>query len=96
MFNLTVIVHIIFFQEKYENMVGGGQYIESNLHLHLTEHLNSEVVLRTIPDLSVAMNWLTSTFLYVRAKKNPKHYGFQIGLSSDQLDNKLLGIVVII
>lgn len=73
-------------------MVSGSQLVESNFHLHLTEHLNSEVVLGTISDLTVAMEWLTSTFLYVRAKKHPKHYGLPSGLTSDQLDKRLLGV----
>lgn len=75
-------------------MISGSQCVESNFHLHLTEHLNSEVVLGTISDLSVAMEWLTSTFLYVRAKKHPKHYGLPVGLTSDQLDKRLLGILI--
>lgn len=72
-------------------MVEGNQNVESNLHKHLNEHLNSEVVLRTVTDLGIAMQWLTSTFLYIRAKKNPKHYGLNTGLSIDQIDKKLLG-----
>lgn len=84
-------MYYLLLQQKYENMVGGSQNVESNFHLHLTEHLNSEVVLGTISDLPVAMEWLTSTFFYVRAKKHPKHYSLPIGLTSDQLDKKLLG-----
>lgn len=72
-------------------MVGGLQPVESNLHKNLIEHLNAEVVLHTITDLSLAMEWLASTFLYVRARKNPKHYGLPLGLNATQLDNKLLG-----
>lgn len=73
-------------------MVGGSQPIESSLHKNLIEHLNAEVVLHTITDLSLAVEWLASTFLYIRAKKNPKYYGLPYGLDSKQLDNKLLGI----
>ncbi|KAJ8983995.1 hypothetical protein NQ317_008700 [Molorchus minor] len=73
-------------------MVGCSQPIESNLHRHLTEHLNAEVVLRTITDLDVAMQWLASTFLYVRARKNPRHYDLNVGLSKEQIDKKLLEI----
>lgn len=94
--NYTKNVFCIFFKEKYENMVGGSQCVESYLHLHLTEHLNSEVVLGTVSDLSVAMEWLTSTFFYVRAKKCPKHYNLPHGLTSDQLDKKLLGLCKIL
>lgn len=72
-------------------MVGGSQPVESSLHKHLVEHLNSEVVLHTITDLSVAMQWLASTFLYIRSRRNPKHYGLPTELTSSQLDKKLLG-----
>lgn len=72
-------------------MVGGTEPVESGLHRHLIEHLNSEVVLGTISDLHVAMEWLTSTFLYIRARKNPRHYGINVGLDKGQIDKKLLG-----
>lgn len=72
-------------------MIGCHQALESNLHRHLTEHLNAEVVLRTITDLDVAMQWLASTFLYVRVRRNPRHYGLSLGTSEEQIDKKLLG-----
>ena len=46
-----------------------------SLHEHLIEHLNAEIVLNTINDVSVALEWIKSTFLYIRVMKNPKHYG---------------------
>lgn len=69
-------------------MVGGQQLVESSLHLHLAEHLNAEVVLQTITDISMAMAWLKSTFLFVRALKNPKHYK----LSPVKVESQLKGI----
>ena len=41
----------------------------------MIEHLNAEIVLQTITDVSIALDWLKSTFLFTRIKKNPKHYG---------------------
>ncbi|GJQ72303.1 putative ATP-dependent DNA helicase [Trypoxylus dichotomus] len=73
-------------------MISGEQPVESYLHKSLAEHVNAEVVLRTITDLSVAMHWLSSTFLYIRARKNPKNYSLSSGLSQAQLDKKLLEI----
>lgn len=72
-------------------MIDGKENIESNLHRHLTAHLNAEIVLRTITDLDVAMRWLSSTFLYIRARKNPKHYNIAPGMTTDKIDKKLLG-----
>lgn len=61
----------------------------SRLHTNLIEHLNAEVVLRTITDVSIALQWLKSTFLFVRIKQNPKHYGIPEHLSHSQLEEKL-------
>lgn len=46
-----------------------------SLHNHLVEHLNAEIVLQTISDVNMALDWIRSTFLYIRALKNPTHYG---------------------
>ena len=45
-----------------------------SLHHNLIEHLNAEIVLHTITDISIALDWLHSTFFYIRVKQNPKHY----------------------
>lgn len=66
--------------------------VESNLHVHLTEHLNTEIVLKTITSLATAIEWLTSSFLYVRLHKNPKMYGLTM-ISQEEIDEKLKDIV---
>lgn len=63
--------------------------IESNLHANLTEHLNSEIVLQTITSAAEALEWLRSTFLYVRISQNQEYYGFAKTLSKEKLDEKL-------
>ncbi|XP_061412685.1 probable ATP-dependent DNA helicase HFM1 [Lethenteron reissneri] len=77
-------------KEKYEQMLSGTQKLESSLHMNLTEHLNAEIVLHTITDVNVALDWIRSTFLYVRALKNPKYYKFAAGLSKEDIEKKLL------
>jgi len=57
---------------KYENLVNGRQLVESSLHKNLTEHLNAEIVLGTVTDVGVGIQWLKHTFFYVRALKNPR------------------------
>ncbi|NXL86071.1 HFM1 helicase, partial [Alectura lathami] len=47
-----------------------------SLHRHLVEHLNAEIALQTVTDVTVALEWIRSTFLYIRALKNPTHYGW--------------------
>lgn len=49
--------------------------VSPSLHSHLVEHLNAEIVLQTISDVNMALDWIRSTFLYIRALKNPTHYG---------------------
>ncbi|XP_071159837.1 probable ATP-dependent DNA helicase HFM1 [Mytilus edulis] len=74
---------------KYENLLNGTQVIESSLHKHLVEHLNAEIVLNTINDISIAMEWIRYTFLYIRVMKNPKHYGIPLGLTKEQIEKRL-------
>ncbi|XP_066857550.1 probable ATP-dependent DNA helicase HFM1 isoform X3 [Anser cygnoides] len=76
-------------REKYIQMLNGADIIESSLHRHLVEHLNAEIVLHTVTDVTVALEWMRSTFLYIRALKNPTHYGFSSGLDKTGIEAKL-------
>ncbi|NXA22097.1 HFM1 helicase, partial [Ibidorhyncha struthersii] len=76
-------------REKYIQMLNGADIIESSLHRHLVEHLNAEIVLHTVTDVTVALEWIRSTFLYIRALKNPTHYGFSAGLDKIGIEAKL-------
>lgn len=51
-----------------------SETIESRLHENIAEYLNAEIANRTIRDIPGALDWLKSTFLYIRALKNPTHY----------------------
>ncbi|KAK5040369.1 ATP-dependent DNA helicase MER3 [Exophiala sideris] len=59
---------------RYQKMVTGEEVLESCLHQNLIEHLNAEIGLGTVYDLVTAKQWLGSTFLSVRMRKNPAHY----------------------
>uniref|UniRef100_A0A6Q2X1K2 DNA 3'-5' helicase n=1 Tax=Esox lucius TaxID=8010 RepID=A0A6Q2X1K2_ESOLU len=76
-------------RDKYMQFMNGAEVIESSLHTHLVEHLNAEIVLHTISDVNMALDWIRSTFLYIRALKNPKHYGFSTGLDRCGIEAKL-------
>ncbi|XP_030062595.1 putative ATP-dependent DNA helicase HFM1 [Microcaecilia unicolor] len=76
----AVIMTRLSTREKYVQMLNAADTIESSLHRHLIEHLNAEIVLHTITDVNIALEWIRSTFLYIRALKNPVHYGFPSGL----------------
>lgn len=62
--------------------------MESNLHMHLIEIINSEIVLQTIRNIDEMMKWFCSTFLYIRIKINPKYYGF---IEMECIDDKIKG-----
>ncbi|CAH3171720.1 unnamed protein product [Porites lobata] len=79
-------------KEKYTGLLEGTQKLESSLHHHLIEHLNAEIVLNTITDVTIALEWLKSTFLYIRILKNPLHYGIPEGLKKECLEQKLQDI----
>eukprot|EP00899_Mesostigma_viride_P027853 jgi/Mesvir1/8252/Mv12524-RA.2 len=78
----TTGVAVIMTQKRtehlYMNLSKGLEPVESTLMLSLAEHLNAEVVLQTIQDVPQALGWLSSTFLYTRISKNPRHYGMDI------------------
>ena len=76
--------------EHYENICSGQQTIESRFHENLIEHLNSEIVLGTISTWESALNWIRSTFLYVRLPKNPDHYGVEKGRRPNEFIQALL------
>ncbi|TPX35401.1 hypothetical protein SeLEV6574_g08188, partial [Synchytrium endobioticum] len=62
--------------------------IESRFADNLTDNLNAEISLGTVTNLDEAVKWLSYTYLYVRMKRNPFHYG----LGWEQLqDDPLLG-----
>lgn len=76
---------------RYEKMVEGTELIESNLHNHLKEHLNSEIALYTITDFKQALSWIQTTFLYIRAQKNPKYYKIPVHFTKAKIEHKFLG-----
>ncbi|XP_030258651.1 probable ATP-dependent DNA helicase HFM1 isoform X2 [Sparus aurata] len=76
-------------RDKYMKLMNGMEIIESSLHCHLVEHLNAEIVLQTISDVNMALDWIRSTFLYIRALKNPTYYGFSADLDRFGIEAKL-------
>jgi ATP-dependent DNA helicase HFM1/MER3 len=94
-YDTSAVAVIMTRQEKakrYERIVSGEQILESCLHEHLIEHLNAEIGLGTITNLSSAKKWLTSTFLYVRLRENPEHYHLDDDHGSSDIDARLENI----
>lgn len=61
-------------ENKYRSLAQGRTILESSLHTNLVEHLNSEIGLGTITNITSAKAWLRQSFLFQRIQKNPRHY----------------------
>ncbi|RRJ28346.1 DEAD/DEAH box helicase [Halocatena pleomorpha] len=55
--------------ESYRTLLQDGTPIESRLADDLATHLNAEIALGTIGDLNDVMEWLETTFYFVRARR---------------------------
>ncbi|KAJ1961373.1 ATP-dependent DNA helicase MER3, partial [Dispira parvispora] len=61
-------------QYHYENLIAGQEDVESSLHSHLIEHINAEISLGSVQSVQAALQWLKSSFLYVRVCSNLSYY----------------------
>ncbi|XP_072948761.1 probable ATP-dependent DNA helicase HFM1 [Epargyreus clarus] len=59
---------------RYQALVEGTEPLQSFLHKRLAENLNSEAALQTVTDVAQCVEWVNSTFLSVRAAKDPRRY----------------------
>jgi ATP-dependent DNA helicase HFM1/MER3 len=62
-------------RSKYLQLGTSLSTLESSLHQALAEHINSEIVLGSIKNVSTAHKWLRNTFLFRRIQVNPEYYG---------------------
>ena len=51
---------------RYQLLSTGVEPVESQLQASLVEYLNAELVLRTVTDVTQAVQWLKTTFFAVR------------------------------
>ncbi|WP_459193752.1 DEAD/DEAH box helicase [Halosimplex sp. J119] len=66
--------------DKYRTLLRDGKEIESRLAEDLDAHLNAEIALGTIGDIDDVMDWLETTFYYVRAQSAPDEYASESAL----------------
>ncbi|KAM0932842.1 putative DNA helicase [Dioscorea sansibarensis] len=78
----------------YENLLNGCEMVESQLLSCAIEHLNAEIVQLTVSDISLAIEWLKCSYLYVRIKKNPENYGVKKRIPSERLEKHMREICV--
>ncbi|ESP87966.1 DEAD/DEAH box helicase [Candidatus Halobonum tyrrellensis] len=75
--------------DKYRRLLREGKEIESRLAAEVESHLNAEIALGTIAGLEDVMDWIETTFYYVRARSKPDEYEFDglRGRVRDTLDS---------
>ncbi|WVZ74587.1 hypothetical protein U9M48_022751, partial [Paspalum notatum var. saurae] len=78
----------------YENLLNGCEMVESQLLPCAVEHLNAEIVQLTVPNVSLAIEWIKCSYLYIRIKKNPENYGVKRGIPQDLLEKQIQDICV--
>jgi replicative superfamily II helicase len=62
--------------DRYRRLLREGKPLESRLAGSLDAHLVAEVALGTVRDVDDVMDWLETTFYYVRAKSKPEEYAY--------------------
>ncbi|WP_418281395.1 DEAD/DEAH box helicase [Halorubrum sp. DTA98] len=62
--------------DKYRTLLREGKEIESRLAAELESHLNAEISMGTIRGVADVMDWLETTFYYVRARSKPDEYDY--------------------
>lgn len=79
-------------QPRYQALVSGSEPLQSYLHKRLAENLNSEAALGTVSDVAQCVQWLRSTFLCIRAAREPRRYlGIQADASPNLINKKIEG-----
>ncbi|ORC88341.1 RNA helicase [Trypanosoma theileri] len=71
----------------YESLRHGDSctVVESRLHQKMVEHVNAEVALRTIHSFSLGVEWIKTTFLWIRLRHCPRHYGILFSTKEEEL-----------
>jgi len=74
---------------KYLHLLTHTLPIESQFIRALPEHLNAEIILGTVTSVREALSWLSYTYLFARAMRNPQHYGIDYDdlMNDPQLSN---------
>lgn len=61
--------------EKTYNQIISNKSLESRLHDHLCELINTEIIIGHLKSFDDVMNYIQTTYLHIRLQTNPEHYG---------------------
>jgi pre-mRNA-splicing helicase BRR2 len=79
-------------KEFYKKFIFEPLPIESHLDHYLHDHLNAEIVTRTIENKQDAVDYITWTFYYRRLTQNPNYYNLQ-GVTRSHLSDHLSELI---
>ncbi|GAA96884.1 uncharacterized protein L969DRAFT_17737 [Mixia osmundae IAM 14324] len=79
-------------KEFFKKVLNEGLPIESHLHLSLADHLNAEIVTKTVENKQEALDYLTWTYMYRRLAANANYYNLQ-GVSHRHISDHLSELV---
>ena len=68
---------------RYEGLVHGKVPLQSTLGSSLPEYLNAEISCRTVNSMQDAVEWVKSTYYFIRMCSEPLRYGIKHGESID-------------
>lgn len=66
--------------------------IESSLHLNLSDHLNAEIATGLVSESKSALDFLKSSYLGIRVRRNPLYYGAE-GKDPELIDRYLTNLI---
>ncbi|XP_015794230.1 probable ATP-dependent DNA helicase HFM1 [Tetranychus urticae] len=81
-------------ETKYKRLVAGEKMIESNIYNFFSEIFMTEIERNAICCLNDAVDWVRSTFFYIRIHKNKQYYGLDPNCTEEQVDQKLKEICI--
>lgn len=64
-------------RSRYEGLVHGKYPLESSLGSSLPEYLNAEISCRTVNTVDDVLEWVQSTYYYIRVCAEPRKYGIK-------------------
>lgn len=79
-------------KEFYKKFLFESLPVESTLNQSLGDHLNAEIVGKTIENKQDCVDWITWTFFYRRLTQNPNFYNLQ-GVSGNIINDYLSNLV---